>query len=147
MNFSQIGKKEMNKIGNFKKGHVPWNKGRKWSKEVRKKISETNKIRGIKPISRANFPSGAKHPNWKGGNSRGYKTGYYSVEYKKWRISVFERDGYMCQGCEQVGGYLTAHHIKSFAHYPKLRFEIDNGITLCENCHSMTDNYKVRGRK
>ena len=89
---------------------------------------------------------GENNPVWNGGKSRTYKTGYYSAEYKHWRLQVFIRDGFKCQGCGQVGGYLTAHHIKSFAHYPKLRFEIMNGITLCEPCHSLTDNYKGRNK-
>lgn len=89
---------------------------------------------------------GEKHPRWKGGNSYGHKTGYYSSEYKKWRMMVFERDNFTCQCCKKVGGYLTAHHIKSFAHYPELRFFLDNGITLCEPCHSLTDNYKGRAK-
>lgn len=89
---------------------------------------------------------GDKSPNWKGGNSRGYKTGYYSKEYKQWRSDVFLRDNYTCQICGITGNktYLTAHHIKSFAHYPELRFSLDNGMTLCEPCHSRTDNYKGR---
>jgi len=107
----------------FKKGHIPWMKGLK------------------------GFRAGEKNNFWKGGNSQNYKTGYYSTEYKQWRITVFERDGYKCQGCNQVGGYLTAHHIKSFAKYPEFRFDINNGITLCENCHKLTDNYKGRDNK
>jgi len=96
-----------------------------------------------KEIMRAR--TGEKHPKWKGGNSRYYKTGYYSTEYKNWRMEVFKRDGFKCKHCGGMG-YITAHHIKSFAHYPDLRFEITNGLTLCEPCHSKTDNYKGRNR-
>lgn len=56
-------------------------------------------------------------------------------EYKEWRRLVFERDQYTCQKCGQVGGTLNAHHIKSFKYYPKLRTELNNGITLCKECH------------
>lgn len=84
--------------------------------------------------------------NWKGGKSRAYRVGYYSAPYREWRISVFERDNYLCQDCGVSGSkvYLTAHHIKSFTHYPELRLEVSNGKTLCEPCHSKTDNYKGR---
>lgn len=127
--------------------------------EVRKKMSQSHKKRGTVPPSRKGikYPEevkrtmgakrGKEHPLWKGGFSRGYKTGYYSKKYCLWRTSIFERDSYRCQTCGQVGIYLTAHHIKSFAHYPKLRFDINNGITLCESCHSLTDNYKGRNKR
>lgn len=106
--------------------------------EVFKKISKTISGRKRPEIS------GSKCYKWKGGRSKCYKTGYYSLKYKKWRKSVFERDEYTCKECNIKGVYLTAHHIKSFAHYPKLRFDLSNGKTLCESCHSKTDNYKGR---
>lgn len=56
-------------------------------------------------------------------------------EYREWRNKVFERDGYTCQCCSKHGGNLNAHHIKNFKSYPELRYEISNGITLCEKCH------------
>ena len=79
--------------------------------------------------------AGEKNGNWKGGKSRGYKTGYYSTEYALWRKLVFERDDFTCQTCKARSVYLHAHHIKGFTHYPELRFCVINGITLCKKCH------------
>jgi 5-methylcytosine-specific restriction endonuclease McrA len=59
-----------------------------------------------------------------------------SERYKEWRRRVFQRDDYTCRKCGQSGGYLNAHHIKSFAKYKKLRFDVNNGITLCQKCHN-----------
>ena len=126
-----------------------------WKRQMsQEKLGENNPFYGKKHTDTAKnrigmaIKSGKDSRNWKGGVSRIYKTGYYSKEYKDWRKSVFERDNYTCRDCGVCGSgtYLTAHHIKSFAHGPYLRFEIDNGLTLCEPCHSLTDNYKGRGR-
>ena len=57
-------------------------------------------------------------------------------ENKLFRINVFERDNYTCQKCgDSTGGNLNAHHILNYKDNPEVRYSIDNGITLCENCH------------
>lgn len=56
-------------------------------------------------------------------------------EYLEWRRKVYERDDYACQTCGMRGRTLNAHHIQSYAKFPELRTDIDNGITLCADCH------------
>ena len=88
---------------------------------------------------------GEKNSNWKGGVTPIYKKIRESFEYEEWRTKVFERDLYTCQFCGQIGGYLNADHIKSFASYPDLRFELSNGRTLCVPCHKKTFTYGFKG--
>lgn len=148
----------------YREGGTPWNKGKTLHYEVWNKgkhpeyvqgenhpmfgkhhTEETKKKLAIETAKRFGEKCGA----WKGGISRIYRDGYYSREYKAWRKSVFERDNYTCMECGIRGNtsYITAHHIKSQSKYPELIFEISNGKTLCEICHSKTDNYKGRARR
>ena len=52
-----------------------------------------------------------------------------------WRKAVYERDSHTCQCCGNKSENFNAHHIANWADNPKLRYCIDNGITLCEDCH------------
>ena len=84
------------------------------------------------------IPRGENHPNWKGGLTSEAQLQRKSPEYQKWRDLVYEKDDYTCQCCGQRGGRLTAHHLLDFASYPDLRFAVDNGITMCFDCHDAT---------
>lgn len=57
-----------------------------------------------------------------------------TMTYKIWRQAVIDRDGYKCCACGSEEK-LHAHHIKPFAEYPDRRFDVRNGITLCDRCH------------
>lgn len=76
-----------------------------------------------------------KHPQWKGGITDQNKLLRNSNEYEFWRKKVFERDNYTCQCCGSKKNKLNSHHKYNFSEYPSLRFDINNGITLCEQCH------------
>lgn len=83
-------------------------------------------------------------PNWKGGLTPVHQAIRNSAEYKDWRMSVFERDGFTCVFCLTKGGHLQADHIKRFSDYPELRFVLENGRTLCVPCHKLTPTYGNR---
>jgi len=122
-----LGKKRdaetLKKMGKKREGYVPWNKGIKF-----------------------NAISGDKHYAWKGGVTDINLKIRKSIEYKLWRTAVFERDNYTCiWGGKEHGNRLEADHIKSFSAYPELRFAIDNGRTLCRDCHRKTTNFGRRG--
>jgi len=142
------------------KKNIPWNKGKKGlqknpaliklnksrrgisrSVEVKEKISKTKTGKPNPAVS------GDKNRHWKGGINPINNTIRKSREYKLWRIAVFERDNYTCRWCGIKSGigikvYLEAHHVKLFSEYPELRFAIDNGITLCRDCHNKAYNHR-----
>lgn len=110
--------------------------GKKRTPEQRAKISKA--LTGQKRP----WMSGENNPNWQGGKTKESHLIRCSLEYRQWRTSVFERDNYMCViGGKEHGNKLNADHIKPFATHPELRFAIDNGRTLCEECHRKTETY------
>lgn len=90
---------------------------------------------------------GEAHWNYRGYNNRSERQiAMAQDEYIQWRKSVFERDDYTCQDCGVRGGYLEADHIKPWALFKELRYDMDNGQTLCRPCHQKTESWggKVR---
>lgn len=79
--------------------------------------------------------TGERTNNWRGGVSNKNRLIRKKIEYRLWREAVFARDNWTCQECGKRGYVIHPHHIKEFAKYPELRFSIDNGKTLCVECH------------
>ena len=63
---------------------------------------------------------------------------YQDPVYKDWRKKVYTRDKYTCRwpNCNSHKK-LNAHHIKTWADNPGLRFDTNNGITLCKYHHDL----------
>ena len=116
------------------KTHEGHFKGKKFSEEHCRKISEARKREG-KWV-------GEDCPNWKGGVTPENDIDRKKDKYKRWRKSVFTRDNYTCQLCSKRGGDMEAHHKKPFADYKELRFSVNNGITLCKECHKNVDIFR-----
>ena len=101
--------------------------------------------------------TGKNNPSWNGGFTSFRKSLHGSSQYRQWRLNIFKRDNYTCRECFKRGGYLEAHHIKriiiiireAIPNYKDLRgfqiknrlieyeplWDLNNGLTLCLNCH------------
>jgi len=133
------------------------------SEEVQKKIYATNLMRyGVKspmqstliqrktmrtcqdkygvPYYICNYhKTGADNHKWKGGVAF-HRAERSTSEYITWRRRVFERDDYTCRKCGRrsrsgTAVFLNAHHINNWKDNVSLRYDVDNGITLCKDCH------------
>jgi len=62
-------------------------------------------------------------------------------EYDIWRKLVYQRDNWKCKICSSKYK-INAHHIYEGKDNKSLRFEIYNGITLCEFHHIQVHKYK-----
>lgn len=64
----------------------------------------------------------------------------------KWIKNVYKRDDYTCQCCGyDKDGTLIAHHLNGYHWDVGNRFNVENGITLCEDCHQKF--HKIYGYK
>lgn len=91
---------------------------------------------------------GSKAPTWKDGKSLERDRARLGTEIKEWRKAVFKRDNYTCQHCKSET-YLQAHHIIEWAKDESKRFDVENGITLCIDCHGKVHgkNFTHRAKK
>lgn len=126
------------RISLAKKGTIPWNKGKKnvYSEETLEKFRNAPRFGHCKGRK---FPSrgGGNHYLWK--KDRNLIKGTHernNPEYKQWRKEVWLRDNFTCKianpNCE---GRIEAHHILGWRDYPELRYQVNNGITLCHAHH------------
>lgn len=83
------------------------------------------------------FKKGSLHPRYDASISdedRKYKRRDDKV-LKNFMKMVFLRDNYTCYFCKTKGDKLNIHHINNWKYYKDIRYDINNGICLCEKCH------------
>ena len=130
--------------------------GKKHSEKAKRKIAEKAKDRKHTDEwkkQNSERMKGSKHWNWQGGITGINFQIRNSFEYKLWRTAVFERDSFTCVWCGDKGGkgrgksvILHADHIKPFSLFPELRLAIDNGRTLCYDCHIKSGTWGGLGK-
>ncbi len=72
---------------------------------------------------------------------KGTKESRDSAKYKEWENQVKERDEHKCRKCGS-NEKLAAHHIKPWKDFPESRFDIGNGLTLCNSCHGKEEGFQ-----
>ena len=119
-------------IFRFKKGYDKRRTGAlaEWPDERRKATAERMSVLAKTQV-------GDKSPRWKGGITDANQKIRNGLKHKEWARAVYERDFFACQECGThcLKNYIVAHHIESFAECEALRFEIENGKTMCRKCH------------
>ncbi len=82
--------------------------------------------------------SGENHFNWNPNLDEGDRANNRNrgSKFTKWSKTILVRDNYICQNCGNTSCRLNAHHLNSWSYFPKLRYELSNGITLCVGCHT-----------
>ena len=127
------------------KGFGKWMKGKHASPLTKEKLSKARKGKTYEEIygDRAEVEKTKRlvsnRAKWFGKPRKYRPKQEGNPKYIQWRKAVFERDDYTCQQCDMRGGYLQAHHIEAWSKNPLLRFEIDNGITFCFDCHKLIE--------
>lgn len=144
------------------KGLKPWTYG--LTKESDERIAELGAK--ISKTQKEQFASGVRsnamenNPNWK--NGQGVTPLHQAIrqmsKYKTWRFNVFERDKFTCTWCKDSSSDINADHIKAFSLILKENkissieeadncaqlWDINNGRTLCVECHKTTNTYGGR---
>lgn len=139
----------------FKKGFTPWNKGLKTGlvpKTAIKKgqhLSQSTEFKKSHCLNKGiSKPRGEKASNWQGGKTAKIKLLRNSVEFADWRTDVFVRDNYTCQKCGAKNGNgkritLHPHHKIPVSVAPDKIFDVNNGETLCYDCHYSINHWEV----
>jgi hypothetical protein len=98
------------------------------SASTRKAISRAVRGRKFSTLHRKRIGDAQRGP--KGGNFIDGRRCFKNA----WRAAVNKRDSYRCRACG-VTKNLDTHHIKPRRTHPHLKYEVSNGITLCDSCH------------
>ena len=114
----------------IKESNKKWNNGKRRSgwhhtDEAKKRIGDGHR--------------GLNNVNWNPDREAMRKNKRNDPEYQQWIKKVKKRDKNICRlKDENCSGYNIVHHIKGWTEYPELRYNINNGITLCRAHHPRT---------
>lgn len=111
----------------YLKGKQAWNKGIPMSEITKKRLS----------LSLIGKTAGEKNVRWIKDRTKLKATQKRNDSaYYEWRKQVWLRDNYKCKIVNpDCKGIIEAHHILGWSEFPELRYQLNNGITLCHAHH------------
>lgn len=113
-----------------------WQKDRHRCVQCGKELRQGKKSVRCRECHFQNHPfSGENNPQWKGGVTSQTQKERGELAVKHWRKEVFKKDNHTCRLCNARGGKLHAHHIKKWSTHKEVRTDVNNGVTLCQDCH------------
>ncbi len=128
-----------------KKGHTPWNKG---VGNITTKCLQCGSQFQSKKFTKRKYccvncktkhQSGENHYKWiKDRNNLSRKQERNDSAYGDWRKTVLNKYNYKCAVCQTSytnKHKLEVHHILAWKSYPELRYNTENGISLCHMHH------------
>lgn len=131
----------------IKKGPLP-----EWVKE-KIRLATLGKKKKITQENSGWFPKGRvpSHGFKKGlipwNTGKRVEGGRQCKKYKEWAKAVKTRDGFICVICRSTKN-LHAHHVIPWNERVDLRFNIENGQTLCCSCHTKShEKWKLMHEK
>lgn len=142
--------------GSWQAENLTGEKSRNWKGGAREKscqhcgvLFKCSRTRAISVFARQKFCSkpcadagglrytGPRNTKWKEGPVK--RSGSSQQRFRK---LVLHRDGGVCRHCG-TSENLHAHHIRTLEEAPEMRWEIDNGMTLCVPCHMDLHKMKI----
>lgn len=146
------------KMSKSHKGIVTWNKGmvglyegsansfygKRHSEETKERMSVSAKERFscMSYEQRKTYlehlrKTGSEHPRYIQDRTKlSMRQERNDSAYREWRKGVWIRDGFKCRiENKDCNGGIESHHILSWKEFVELRYNVNNGITLCHAHH------------
>lgn len=124
------------------KKYGQWMNGKNLSEETKKKIGLGNSNPTMESRRRySEAKKGSNNPRWISDRTKLQRYQDESKDrrsstYNNWRKEVWLRDNFKCKIANpDCSGRIEVHHILNWKDYPELRYQINNGITLCHAHH------------
>ncbi len=118
-----------------KKGLPSKSKGKHW------KIKDTSKMKGRFGVRTWNYIQDRTKLAILS-NGEEYRN---SSASREWGLQVKNRDKWSCRIADiNCDGKMVAHHILPWRDFPELRYEVNNGITLCHFHHPRKRNDEIK---